>query len=458
MRAQSFVILTIINLLLILPFTAMAQNWQWAVKLSAGIDVFDMVVDSRGQAYVATGQYARVHKFDSKGDLLWVKEGEAISFSKGLAIDQNDNLYIAGHGNNSIWDGQIVSHIRPQTGLCMYVMKLDPNGRIIWGTTLPKGSPFAIIDIEVDKEGATYIHGSLGQQTSFVAKLNPDGSASWYQKLSGVNYFAGHGAIGLDEAGNCYVTSDYGTNGYPTSLIIAKLDPFGNVLWKITEGPCMGYGIAVQPDGAFFIAAAGGYNCTKKYDSTGTVIWNNNKIILHVADIEVDKENNFYCVGTAASPTITKWDGKGNEIFNLTIPSTGISNALVIKSANIDRSCYVAGTFINSITFGQTVLESTSKASFIGKLESNFALYPLKKSAKFSPNPFNQQSIMVFENMEGEEYNLKIYDILGQLVRSSDKITTRSVVIERGGLSGGAYFYSLSNNRQIIDVGKLIIY
>lgn len=455
--------LLFIKLVVIICINCQAQNWQWAVKLNSGTNAYDLAVDNSGYAYIATGNNTNIQKFNPQGKLIWSKSGAPTSYSKGLTFDQNNNLYVAGHGYNEVWDGQKTNHIRPATGLCLFVMKLDTSGKLIWSTTIPKMSSFAAFRIVADTKGATYIHGALDTYFSFVTKLNPDGTEAWYKKLSGQNYAAGHGDIGLDNTGNCFVTSDYGTSWYPQSTLIAKFDNAGNQLWVKTINECTARGIDVKPNGDFLLAANGGNYCTGKYNNSGELIWNSNTVIMHGTDILSDYQNNFYGVGNNNSslsfPVIAKWDERGNPVWNINLPCSGNSYADVIKSTRIDSYCYVAGNFTSSITMDGTVLESASQSVYLGKLNCNFSVSPSDKIiSKIYPNPFTQKAILDFEYIENEVYTLKIFDIHGQLVKSIENITNGLVTIQRDNLTSGVYFYSLNCKSRKVESAKFIIY
>ena len=67
----------------------------------------DLVIDSKGNLYVADAGNKRIVKFDSQGRYQseWGgagKEPGKFSTAHGLAIDSNDRLYVADRGNNRV--------------------------------------------------------------------------------------------------------------------------------------------------------------------------------------------------------------------------------------------------------------------------------------------------------------------------------------------------------------------
>ena len=76
---------------------------------------------------------------------------------------------------------------------------------------------------------------------------------------------------------------------------------------------------------------------------------------------------------------------------------------------------------------------------------------------KAYPNPFNQRSILEFENLNNERNTLTLFDNKGCLVRTISDITTDKIEIERKDLTNGLYFFQLRSEKQIIGSGKLMI-
>ena len=73
------------------------------------------------------------------------------------------------------------------------------------------------------------------------------------------------------------------------------------------------------------------------------------------------------------------------------------------------------------------------------------------------PNPFTDQTTIKFQNPNSKSHTLTLYNIQGRLIRSSPEITSGEVVIERGNMSKGLYFFELRSEEGILVSGKLII-
>lgn len=80
-----------------------------------------------------------------------------------------------------------------------------------------------------------------------------------------------------------------------------------------------------------------------------------------------------------------------------------------------------------------------------------------KLNVKIFPNPFQNETIVEFDNPLKNIYTLKLYNSLGEIVFSLTDIKTDHVVLNRKELGNGVYFFSLEENGQIKANGKLIV-
>ncbi|MBN1184884.1 MAG: T9SS type A sorting domain-containing protein [Bacteroidales bacterium] len=75
------------------------------------------------------------------------------------------------------------------------------------------------------------------------------------------------------------------------------------------------------------------------------------------------------------------------------------------------------------------------------------------------PNPFSKNATIHFPNPKSENYSFILFDYTGIKVRIINNITSGKLVIEKGNLEKGLYFYQIvnSNNEGKIYTGKIII-
>ena len=73
------------------------------------------------------------------------------------------------------------------------------------------------------------------------------------------------------------------------------------------------------------------------------------------------------------------------------------------------------------------------------------------------PNPFSYQTIIEVPNESLKISDISMVNDLGQQVNVSYKIIGNNIVITRGNLPSGLYFFMVYYNDQTIDTAKLIV-
>ncbi|HOY31031.1 MAG TPA: metallophosphoesterase [Bacteroidales bacterium] len=83
---------------------------------------------------------------------------------------------------------------------------------------------------------------------------------------------------------------------------------------------------------------------------------------------------------------------------------------------------------------------------------------PGRASFKIYPNPFTDRAILqISGTAEVKNYDLRIFDVMGRVVKSVTGISEEKTIIERDGLVAGVYFYLISDFKGKTSSGKLII-
>lgn len=80
-----------------------------------------------------------------------------------------------------------------------------------------------------------------------------------------------------------------------------------------------------------------------------------------------------------------------------------------------------------------------------------------KNNFKVNPNPFNEFSMLTFENPLHENCSLKIWNTNGQIEKQYSNIRNNELKIDRDGMNSGIYFFQIMNNKRLIANGKLVI-
>jgi len=73
------------------------------------------------------------------------------------------------------------------------------------------------------------------------------------------------------------------------------------------------------------------------------------------------------------------------------------------------------------------------------------------------PNPANSWVNIEFESKANEKFTMKLFDVRGQLIETTENITTGETKIDTKSLPGGVYFIQLIADRQVYDVKKLML-
>ena len=186
-------------------------------------------------------------------------------YGKGIAIDDNGNVYVTGYSRSS-WNGpqnKAPLHAYSNGGSNMVVLKLYTNGTYAWHTFYGSGNDYAY-GIAVDGGGQVYVTGHSRSSWNgpdnqlplhiynddldiAVIDLNADGAYQWHTFYGSSD--EGHG-IAVEGNGNLYVTG-YGTvnwfgDGYTSPLhthsgnndiVVLKLKPGNTAISKQPGAP-----------------------------------------------------------------------------------------------------------------------------------------------------------------------------------------------------------------------------
>jgi hypothetical protein len=365
-----------------------------------------IAVDSAGNAYVtgwtssidfptknplqpsngggANGYDAFVSKINAAGSELIYSTylgGNEDDEGQGIAVDSAGNAYVTGttsSANFPITAGAFQTVCNGGSNCYPFgdgfVAKLDPSGSsLVYSTYLGGSFEDFCTGIAVDTSGNAYIIGTTGSLDfptknalqpssggngdSFVAKLNPAGSALVYSSyLGGSNQDWGVG-ISVDSAGKAHVI------GYTKSLDFPVKNP-------------------IQPTNH------GVYNAfVAEINGTGEALVYSTYLGGNGSDfgsgIAVDRMGNTYVTGTTGSPDFPVTSNAFQKIYG------GGQDAFISK-INVAGTALVYSTYLGGKNKdnGQGIaLDSTGNAYVIGSTGSyNF---PLANSLiKVRPSPF----------------------------------------------------------------------
>lgn len=240
-----------------------------------------VAVDSHGNpvvlASMITGSSAQPSgwltlKYDTGGNLLWASSlPGGFSDARRVAIDANDNIYVAGR----MWLNNSTGNI----SLDSVLIKYDPAGTRLWTASFENGTgtavdePFSlVISPDSSQIGVAGISGNL-----FMALMyDPSGNLLWSK--TGNAYAANDLAFGPDNTSYFATGTYFPQDPNPYQMAIAKFDAAGNQLWLKS------YAVGdrtyrVRVDALGNVVATGmdqaGYMdwMTIKTDSDGNLLW-----------------------------------------------------------------------------------------------------------------------------------------------------------------------------------------
>ena len=328
----------------------------------------------------STFQSVLMH-YDSYGNYLWSKSG-TFPLSNKIICDKDDNIYIIGTGSK---DTATINF-----GL---LTKCDSNGNIIYNRTIPATPTEIVIDskkniyvtgwfgaIPININGIVY-PGDHTKEFQFLIKYDPNGKVLWHKV-----YDQGRHVIAIDDEDNLYATFYYGGNlpgitAQAGNLIVMKMDSLGNMLWyKNSEvvipppgylaGYVEAYAMIIKNNDVFITGAISG---TQKFDNF-VLSSDRTYTDMFVAKIsppkdvsvrEIKKNENALNFNIYPNPS--------TNIFTLSIAKTQTNREIKINVIDVLGKTVYTETIknFNGSMQKEINLEGISKGTYIIKLISN---------------------------------------------------------------------------------------
>lgn len=259
----------------------------------------------------------------------------------------------------------------------------------------------------------------------FVAKYDANGNCIWAKQANGNPYAHGE-ALSLNSNGEVFITggfrgsafgnlnSIYNNNWgfYSEDIFVAKYDSNGNLLWAKQAGGLKmdeGRTITTDEDGNCYVAGNieslalfgenadtvnvnGGYSgfFLAKYDNNGYLQWvtyntSTSNTASFIGGVEMDSRKNIYITGsfigsmTIGDTIITITNGSGlvmkfdqNGKFKWVVQSVKNQTYAASCSSNIaldnENNCYITGSFHGSFLFGNINLITNPTSNGMGDI------------------------------------------------------------------------------------------
>jgi hypothetical protein len=443
--------------LLLLPFTVMAQTWTWGMKGTGnhqpGNDM-EIVAFNDGSTVVA-GYFQKELKLgefrlytddnyysdiflarvNSEGKVLWAKQmdaGSSYGSQLGLAIDDDRNIYLTG----------------AQSGY-MYVAKYDSTGTVIWNNNFNYKYYGHGASIATDKFDNVYVLGGKGSNL-FASRLNYNGKTEWIQNIS-VNSSQGISIrdMKVDDDGNMYFAGTYSVDSIrfdhiliqqKGSAVWGKISPHGKFLWaKAASGSVNNACVALSGNtlyisGSFNVemkiggVTLPGLCCSNpkpfiaRFDTAGNQIWAKTGTTTYenkgtITTTKADQEGNLYvaggyftCYGTYCTESdyfVEKYNRDGSALWRVDFNH---ANGDACSSIDFDANghLYLAGRTM-AADFTNSKSESAINSYGIGKINTG---QPTPKRIERPKANRIQYTCSGddFINLQASGQNLKWYD------------------------------------------------
>jgi len=153
-----------------------------------------------------------VTKLDSLGNLVWAKSIGTPGNDRGRSIDVDNEgcLYITGFFSGDIDldpDPDSVYMKYSGGGLDIFVLKLNNDGKFVWGNSLSSGGQDQGVGISVDSKKNVFITGYLNLKYLLV-KFDSTGLIEWINKFDPENGWGYD--VAIDKFDNVYATGYFG--------------------------------------------------------------------------------------------------------------------------------------------------------------------------------------------------------------------------------------------------------
>lgn len=264
------------NLLWTKPTRSLPSQRSNSVAVGGNNDVF-----IAGLAQYATDD-AFLSKYNSAGSLLWTRQvnSNGNEQATSVAADHSGNSYVTGSTNGNLAGPNL-------GGYDGFLGKYDSAGNLLWMRQIGTAGYDSGNAIAVDSTGSLYVTGVTNGGITLpsgsggdvlVAKFSSGGDLIWSRQFGSSTLDSG-ASIAIDSSGDLFITgSTYGNIGGPnlgrSDVFISKLTSTGAVLWSRqygTQEDDYGKSVALDKSGNPLVLTSG--LLLSKFATTGSSIW-----------------------------------------------------------------------------------------------------------------------------------------------------------------------------------------
>jgi len=323
----------------------------------------------------------------------------------------NDGNYIIGAGST----GSFIGIPTPMNDL----FKISPNHSLLWQKTYDKRF---LLDFQPTSDGGYIMSGSSTTSQAILFKVDANGDSLWQQPYTNIPVYGLNSVKETPDHGFVvagYVSGFAGTNPY-----LFKLDSTGTTeSWSLILGSGEGSAnhVIVDPNGNYVVTGT-------KYVSHGGGLF----VMLPAAFV------------SKVSPSgIVLQD----QIFDNLIDNS--SRAVRYTSG---------GDFVIAGSHGYGMGDQDK--GYIVKTGHTLSTVNVEESAEIIsvfPNPFQTETIISIDEGNYNELQLEVYDALGRSINVVYSEETKRIVLSKGNLEAGVYWFRLLGDDKVVGTGKLVV-
>ncbi|MDQ3049876.1 MAG: T9SS type A sorting domain-containing protein [Bacteroidota bacterium] len=225
----------------------------------------------------------------------------------------------------------------------------------------------------------------------------------------------------------------------------------------------------VSPEGIFalnYTLMSDTLNYLIRFQNTGTDTAFN-VVVLDTLDAELNF-NTFELISSSHSMQ-TELETNGAISFtmdNILLPDSNVNEPgshgyiryRILAKAGLPDTTEITNTAYIFFDFNPGVVTNTTMNTLVYMLPVGIDEPGNELNVQLYPNPFSNSATLEFDNTSADRFTLLITDIAGKRVAPEQNTNSNKFTIDRNRLSGGIYFYRLSNTATSQGrTGKMVI-
>jgi len=414
-------------------------------------------------------------KYDSNGKVLWARQStvspsNSTCYATAITVDDSGYVYIIGYSPCKTLKFGTDSLVNSS----YFIVKYDSIGNVKWlkGAQGSIGGH----SIATDALNNLYVTGSFegtcifdtfpiyqttGSYSTFLTKYNAQGKVEWVKDSWGENAGCSVAVSGNDIyiTGSFSDASSFGSQNLPappySDFFLVKYDSGGSVLWlkeatNLDVHNWTGYSVTIDMSGNIY-CSIGGWNSS---------LVPNYEIAFGSDTLKTINNSD----GDDGSSVMIMFDSLGNEICGSMVPGGGDDESAILADPTGQYVYLIGDLWGDTVYCGPDTLHyQYDEATFIARWQPCNSdaginqIASLSTDVKVYPNPSTGLFRMEEQGLNAGKHTIEVYNVLGEQVYSKGT-NELSTVVNLEGQPTGIYFYRIvTDNISIVASGKVIL-